>query len=246
MESLKETVFTMADTFKTKMSEFQQELQKSSSPATLGSLSAEFNSFKVFMMSALASLQRQVEFLGMEMDRLEMRKRRRMILLHGIEENKSEDTTARVTSLVAEHLDLPNFSSASIKFSHRLGKPSNNKNRPIVVKFTDVAIRDKVWFAKTKLKGTGITQSEFLTKHRHDLFLLTRQRFGIGKCFTREGNIFVIAPDGSRHQVQSALELQEISHSPLKSQESDKADTGSKSAVCTRTTVPRTKRIIKK
>ncbi|XP_045453307.1 zinc transporter ZIP1-like [Melitaea cinxia] len=62
-----ETVSTMADTFKTKMSEFQQKSQKCSSPVTMVSLSAEFNSFKLFIMSALGSLQRQVEFLGIEM-----------------------------------------------------------------------------------------------------------------------------------------------------------------------------------
>lgn len=248
MESVKETMSEMVDMFKASMSEFQQELQKlqkSTSPVTAASLAAEFNNFKEFILSALSALQRQVEFLGREMDRLEMKKRRNMILLHGVKEEKSEDTTARVTSLIAEYLDLPNFSSSSIKLSYRLGRPSVNKNRPIVVKFTDIDVRDKVWFAKTKFKGTGITQSEFLTKDRHNIFLAARQRFGIGKCWTREGRIYVMTADGSRHQVESSCDLRAISQSPIKALGGDNVDAGSKSAD-SKTIPPRPKRIIRK
>lgn len=245
MESVKDTLSEMADMFKARMSEFQQELQKSTSPVTAVSLAAEFNSFKEFIFTTLSALHRQVEFLSREMDRLEMKKRRNMILLHGVKEEKSEDTTARVTSLIAEYLDLPNFSSSSIKLSYRLGRPSDNRSRPIVVKFTDISVRDKVWFAKTKFKGTGITQSEFLTKARHDIFLTARQRYGIGKCWTREGRIYVVTADGSRHQVESSCDLKAISHSPNRTLGGDKVDAGSKSAD-SKTIPPRTKRITRK
>lgn len=242
MDSIKDSLSALAQMFNARMSEFQQELQKSSSPFTTASLSAEFSSFRTFIMTALTTLQRQVEFLGREMDRLEMKRRRKMILLHGVEEEKAEDTNALVTSLFADHLDLPTFASSSIKFSHRLGKPSNNRNRPIVVKFTEVDIRDKVWFAKTKLKGTGVTQSEFLTKTLHDTFVAARQRFGIRKCWTREGRIYIIAPDGSRHQVETYSDLEAIPNSPSKTRDG-KAEVTSKS-VDNKTT--RAKRIIKK
>ncbi|CAH2105548.1 unnamed protein product [Euphydryas editha] len=114
MEAIKDPLSAVADMFKE-----LQELEKSTSSVTAVSLSAEFNHFKMFIMTSLTTFQRQVAFLGREIDCLEMRKRRKMILLHGIEEDKSEDTTARVTSLVADHLDLPTFSSSSINCSHR-------------------------------------------------------------------------------------------------------------------------------
>ncbi|CAH2108595.1 unnamed protein product [Euphydryas editha] len=94
MESIKDSLSAMADMFNAKTGEFQKELQKSTSPVTAVSLSAEFIHLKMFIMTKLTTPQRQVKFL-------EMRKRRKMILLHGIEEDKSKDTTARVTSLVA-------------------------------------------------------------------------------------------------------------------------------------------------
>ncbi|XP_045452327.1 uncharacterized protein LOC123661409 [Melitaea cinxia] len=68
----------------------------------------------------------------------------------------------------------------------------------------------KVWFAKAKLKGTGVTQSEFLTRPRHDAFLAARERFGINKCWTRDGCIYVVAPNGTRYKAENLTDLDEI------------------------------------
>lgn len=216
MESIKESLSALTDMFNARMHEFQQDLSKSSPPASSNVLPGEFNHFRSFILSALNTLQRQVEYLALEVDRQEMRKRRKMLLFHGVPEQKTEDIPARITGLIAERLDLQNFSTENIKHSFRLGR-SSDKPRPIVVKFRDVSVRNKVWFAKTKLKGTGITQSEFLTKCRHEAFLEARQRFGIGNCWTRDGCIHIIAPDGSRHRAECKLDLSAIPNSPVKS-----------------------------
>ncbi|VVD04151.1 unnamed protein product [Leptidea sinapis] len=100
-----------------------------------------------------------------------MRRRRKMLLVHRVSEEKSEDVSSRVCKVVGEHIGVTRFSVATIKSSHRLGRPSEKKPRPIVVKFADVALRVKVWFSKTGFKGSGITVSEFLTKSRHNLFM---------------------------------------------------------------------------
>ncbi|CAH0713412.1 unnamed protein product, partial [Brenthis ino] len=241
MESIKESLSALTDLFNTRMNDFQQDLNKSSTPVTNHALPAEFSSFRSFILSVLNTLQRQVECLALEIDRQEMRRRHKMILFLGVPEKSAEDTTARVTSLVAEHLDLTNFSSASIKDSYRLGR-SSDKPRPIVVKFSDVAVRNKVWYSKTKLKGTGITQSEFLTKSRHNTFLEARQRFGIGKCWTRDGYIHVIAPDGSRHRVECKGDLNLI---PLASKSPPQTTAASKHTT-DKVTVSRIKRTVKK
>lgn len=207
----------MADMFNTRMEEFQRDLGKTSSPATVTSIAAEFTSFKNFIHTALTSLQKQVELLTREVDRLEMSRRRKTLLFHGVAEKKTEDTTTVITGVVADHLDLPNFSSAHIASSYRLGRSLGDKPRPIVVKFTNIQVRDSVWFAKTRLKGTGITESEFLTKYRHEVFLEARRRFGIGKCWTRDGLVNIIAPGGSRHRVECMGDLLSIPEAPTKS-----------------------------
>lgn len=195
MEAIKEYLIAMADIFNTRMDEFQRDLTKTSSPVTVSSIAAEFTSFKNFIHTALTSLQKQVEVLTREVDKLEMNRRRKMFLFHGVAEKKTEDTTALITGIVADYLNLTNFASSCITSSYRLGRSlGDDKPRPIVVKFANIQVRDSVWFAKTRLKGTGITESEFLSKYRHEVFLESRHRFGIGKCWTHGGSINIIAP----------------------------------------------------
>ncbi|KAJ0171014.1 hypothetical protein K1T71_013213 [Dendrolimus kikuchii] len=46
--------------------------------------------------------------------------------------------------------------------------------------------------------------------HRHDLFMRARQEFGISKCWSRDGNIYVVGQDGSRHSISRIEDLSEI------------------------------------
>lgn len=212
MDSVKGSLFEMSEFFNKRMDDFQHQLQKTSpTPPNTATLASEFTAFRLFIMSSLETLQRQVELLAREMDRLEMRGRRKILLLHGIPEEKSEDITSVVMTTVANKLKMDKFSTESISRAHRLGQTTSSKPRPLLVKFKDVTLRDKVWFAKTQLKGTGITVSEFLTKSRHSIFMAARQRFGVSKCWTRDGIIHVLAPDGSHHLIECLADLEGIS-----------------------------------
>lgn len=109
------------------------------------------------------------------------------------------------------HLKLTDFAVADIGRCHRMGRQSGaSKPRPILCKLRDVGIRDSVWFAKTKLKGTGITVSEFLTRSRHQLFMSARERVGVKNCWTKQGLIYVLGSDGSRQRVNSLDDLNNI------------------------------------
>ena len=239
MESIKESLSALTEMFNTRMNDFQQDLNKTTTPVSNHSLPAEFHNFRNFILSVLNTLQRQVECLAVELDRQEMKRRYKTVLFHGISEQKGENIVERITDLVAKHLDLPNFSSASVKDCYRLGRYFE-KPRPIVVKFSDISVRNKVWFAKTKLKGTGVTQSEFLTRTRHETFLAARQHFGIGKCWTRDGNIYILTADGTRHRVECKSELNALC-SPNKSPQVTAASKNIEKAIPLRT-----KRAIKK
>lgn len=215
MESIKGSLSAMTELFNSRMNEFQQELQKTSpAVASTTSLAAEFASFKKLIFSILSTIQSQVEFLGRELDRAEMRGRRKMLLLHGVQEKETEDTSTMVSSFFTDKLKITECTNVAFSRCYRLGRPSGNKPRPIIVKFKEAPLRDKVWFNKTKLKGSGVTVSEFLTKSRHTIFMQARQRFGITKCWTRDGKIHVLAQDGSHHQVESLVELDAIPQTP--------------------------------
>ncbi|CAH2076780.1 unnamed protein product, partial [Iphiclides podalirius] len=210
--SLKNTLSDLMDMFQKRMTNFEEELQKSSStPASTAILAAEYSAFKVFVGQALSSLQKQVELLSRDVDRLEMRNRRKILLFHGIPESPKENITLSITEVFQSRLKFTDCSAEDIKRCHRMGRPTApHKPRPILVKLHDVALRDKIWYSKSLLKGSGITISEFLTKSRHEAFMVAREKFGIANCWTKEGFVYVLRPGGSRHRVINISDIHEI------------------------------------
>ncbi|CAG4935074.1 unnamed protein product [Colias eurytheme] len=134
-----------------------------------------------------------------------------MLLIHGVPEKSQENPSVLVCDLISKHFKLPNFSEESINRCHRLGRMQESKPRPIILKLSDVKLRDKLWSNKISLKGSGITLSEFLTKQRHNAFMSARKRFGIDKCWTRDGCIFIIGPNGSRYRATCIADVDAIS-----------------------------------
>ncbi|XP_028173945.1 uncharacterized protein LOC114362673 [Ostrinia furnacalis] len=209
MESLQQAIVDMQTSFATQMADFQKSLQQATPSTTVAALAAEFAAFKKFTLASLSNLQQQTDLIQRECDRLEMCGRRKILLLHGVPEVQGEEPSALVAKLVGErlHLTLPNNAMSGCR---RMGKMTKNKTRPMLVRFRDVADRDRVWFAKTALKGTGITISEFLTKSRHDTFMEARKRVGISKCWTRSGTIVIVAADGAQHRITTLGELDRV------------------------------------
>ncbi|CAH0714593.1 unnamed protein product, partial [Brenthis ino] len=209
MDSIKQSLNDLAQHFNTTMAEFQQNLS-TSIPATspTSNIAAQFSTFRNFVLSALENLQQQVNHLSEQQDRLDMNTRKKILLVHGVPD---EDVSTVMIKLLSDRLGMPELSIEDISRCHRIGSSKNDKHRVVLIKFKLLLIRNKVWYSKTKLKSTGITISEFLTKTRHDAFMAARQRFGVSKCWTREGVVFVIAPSGTRHRISSRSELDNIS-----------------------------------
>ncbi|KAI5641629.1 hypothetical protein NE865_06143 [Phthorimaea operculella] len=214
METLKMSIDALASTVHARMAAFEEELKKdpSAKKDTVNSIATEFQCFRTFVVASLGALQKQIGMLTDELDTMEMRSRRKMLLLHGVPEQKDEDTTKVVVTVVKEHLSLPELQPEDIRRAHRMGRFSSasSKPRPLLVKFTDAKTRDEAWMSKVGLKGTGITVSEFLTQRRHRLFKAARLKLGVSKCWTREGRIIYLAPDGKRHTISSSQYLESV------------------------------------
>lgn len=213
MESLQNSIDNLNSLFQERMSAFESKLQNSTGPPTsITVLAAEFSAFRDFIADTLKNLQLQVQILARNVDHLEMQGRRKVLLLHGVKEEKNEELIHVVAKVVQNQVKLDNFTAADIKRCHRIGKPSMpHKHRPIFVKMQHVSIRDKLWFEKTKLKGSGITISEFLTKARHDIFMAAREKYGVTKCWTREGSVYVLGVDGKRQRITSLQDIHSTS-----------------------------------
>lgn len=224
MDSLKGSMSDLMAQFHSRMSKFEAELSGSSNTAasTPVDLAADYASFKTFILQALGCLQRQVEALASNVDALEMRSRRKMLLVHGVAEVSKEETSLVVTGVVRDKLKLDTFSSAAIRRCHRMGhQTGTGKPRPILLKLHDVDVRDTIWHAKTRLKGSGVTLSEFLTRSRHQVFMAAREKFGVTNCWTKQGHIHVLAPDGTKHRVVAQSELNSIGKPKLDADKSE-------------------------
>lgn len=215
------TLQQLSATFMQRMEAFENELKKGNSSSNISTLAADFSSFKTFVMDALRTLQEQNALLTRSVEQLEMRSRKKILLLHGIPEEKQEDTSSLVVKIVCKQLKQDSFQTSDINHCHRMGKtPSlGGKPRPILVKLRDMDVRNDIWFAKTNLKASGITLSEFLTRNRHELFVQARKKLGISRCWTREGVIYAMSHDGSRHRLDTQEDLTRLTaQAPLREQ----------------------------
>ncbi|CAG4986434.1 unnamed protein product [Colias eurytheme] len=217
MDSVQHSMMEMTATFNKKMAEFQRDLQNISSnnsqPASsspTSRLAAEFNAFQSFVLSSLKTLQTQIAFLSNQLNNLEMRSRRKMLLIHGVPEDSKENPTKLAIKILTDNLKNLDLNEDVISRCHRLGSSKKDKPRPIVIKFKDIVKRNTIWYSKTELKGSGFTLSEFLTKERHNIFVAARARFGITNCWTKDGSIVVQLDDGSKRKITLMADLDKI------------------------------------
>lgn len=209
-----QNIVDLSEMFLNRMADFEKELQDiTASTATsspVSKLAAEFKNFRTFVMTSLQNLQSQVTVLTGLYEHQEIRSRRKMLLIHGVTETANEDLPTSIASIFSKQLKLPDINADCVSRCHRFGNKSGDKSRPIVIKFHTLSDRDKVWFSKTNLKNSGITISEFLIKSRHDVFMEARKRYGISKCWTNNGYIVILAPDGSRHRICTMNDLKSM------------------------------------
>ena len=88
-------------------------------------------------------------------------------MIHGIAENKEENTDQQAIDFINDSLDIK-INEIDIDRSHRIGRydKAKKKARPIIVKFARYSVRGRVFQEKRKLKGTGESITESLTAKR--------------------------------------------------------------------------------
>lgn len=123
MEALKSSLSDMMSLFQDRMTSFEAQLQKNPGASnSTDSLVADYNSFKKFILDALGCIQQQMEALSQELDSMEMRARRKMVLLHGVTEQTKEDTAQVVVEVVRRHLGFTEFTVNDVRRCHRMGR----------------------------------------------------------------------------------------------------------------------------
>lgn len=132
MESIQHTIEELTRHLNLKMTEFQQNLQASyltSSPTS--NIAAQFSTFRIFVLSALESFQKQVVILTKQQELFEMWSRRKNLLVYGIPEKKENTTCSAIKALT-----MPDLSFNDVSRSHRLGKLIKGKPRVILLRYS--------------------------------------------------------------------------------------------------------------
>lgn len=70
------------------------------------------------------------------------------LLVIGIPESERDDAKEAATSFFSKRMAI---SKVDVDIAYRLGKAGGHKPRPILVKFKEMAHRNKVWFSKSKI-----------------------------------------------------------------------------------------------
>ncbi|KAI5643819.1 hypothetical protein NE865_04215 [Phthorimaea operculella] len=198
----------LASWMDTRMSEFENA-QQSSSGHTVKTLSADYLMFKSTVMTTLNMLKIQLELVVNGLERLETHSRRKVLLFHGIPEESTEELPQKLQGILRGQMKLSSIDTQAIEVCHRLGV-KKDKARPVLVRFSTATHRSAVWSAKTKLKGTKTSVSEFLTKSRQDIFTAARKHFGMKNSWSADGAIVVQLPDKSRKKLVTMSALQKL------------------------------------
>ena len=104
----------------------------------------------------VSEISNEIEVLKNSLDRQQKYSRRNCVLIHGILEQKGEDTDEQALKIIREELG-ETADKSDLDRAHRIGtfKEDKTKCRSIIVKFSRYNVREKVFKNKKKLKGIG-------------------------------------------------------------------------------------------
>ncbi|CAH2091966.1 unnamed protein product [Euphydryas editha] len=74
---------------------------RGTSETTMEMSPANFKVLRQLIVAMMSTLQRQNEYIRLETDRKEMRRRRQMLFLHGIPKMKAENLPVKVSTIFA-------------------------------------------------------------------------------------------------------------------------------------------------
>lgn len=215
-----ESLQNITSFFHSRMEDFEKALHQHTVMAIPGSqlqtvkaLSADYQQFKTFVVNAVRTLKMQLDLLNTSFDQLETHSRRKVLLLHGLPEDSKENVAAKVHEVLSSKMKLMQARPEDIEACHRLGTAKKERTRPVLVRFATYKSKSDVWKAKTMLKGSRISMSEFLTKSRQNIFVAARKHFGIKNCWSSDGTIVVMLPDKTKRKITEFGALQKLQDS---------------------------------
>ena len=124
------------------------------------------------------------------MDRQEQCSRQNCPLIHGITEQKQENTDDQALEIFGEKLNIE-ITQRDLDRTHWIGRNDKRSNqpRPVIVKFIRCNDSKKTFSKKKQLKDSGVSTTESLTKLRMSKLAKAREEFGFRNVFTVDSRI---------------------------------------------------------
>ena len=162
----------------------------------------------------VSQLKKDLSDINRSMEEQEQYSRRNCLRFHGITEARGEDTDKLVSDVISEHLEI-DLSPGDIDRSHRImprNKSTNEATKKcIIVKFASYNTRQKVYQARSKLKGTLIFINEDLTNKRQELMFAARKSKAIAWTWSQDGKIFgVTSRDRKKVVIRSLSDIERL------------------------------------
>ena len=166
----------------------------------------DFNGNEVCdLKEEIKNMDNEINALNEKIAEMEQYQRRDNLRIFGIPESRNEDTDQLALKVFNDRLGVQ-LDLSDVSRSHRVGPNVPGKPRPIIVKFTNYRPRSKVFRAKRKLKGTGITVKEDLCYQRLQLLRAATEKHGYKNVFSQDGKI-VVVKDSIKHFITTKSEL---------------------------------------
>ena len=144
------------------------------------------------------------------LDEHEQYSRRNSLRIWSKEPETKEENTDDIVMAYAEKVGVK-LSPWDIGRSHRVGKPTQDKSRPIIVKFSTYGARSRVYGARKQCQDVYV--SEDLTRRRSHLLYLARVERKAGRfkhCWSHDGRILVRLHDDRVRGVTTTGELDKL------------------------------------
>jgi len=150
--------------------------------------------------------QKSLTNYGNYNDDLEQYSRRNCLVLHGIPEDKRENTDKIVLETINSKLNVK-LEATDLDRTHRIGKhsPTSNRPRAIIIKFARYNVRASVFRGKKQLKNTQLMLTESLTSKRMRVLQLAKAKFGVRNVWTSDGEVLRKTQEGKIINITKAI-----------------------------------------
>ncbi|CAG9822895.1 unnamed protein product [Phaedon cochleariae] len=155
----------------------------------------------------ISTMQKEIDANKSKLDNLILDQNKNTLVIHGIDE-KSTNIYEEVLNVFTNIMHIQ-IEKTNINQCYRIGQKSQRKQpRPIVVEFTQCWIRDQLFYAKSKLKGSRILITEKLSRDTLEIFKKVKAVMG-NTAWTQRGVVY-LKIDGNKIPVHTEEEWKGI------------------------------------